>query len=545
MSLSVPLTLRVGDQHVTRQTQSLSFRKEAVGGVRSISFALARPLTDLTGLDPLSKVYVYDGRSAEIVADGRLADTGRSAGSGEQSWDVVAFGPAQHASDFTQPSVFIERSMSEGWRHVTVIHADATPSVTTKPGETGAGATQGLLLALPSGLSIGLNSRVMYRYEPLYVYTGQTLGGYQFTWDTSHTDASWTIGAVTSTNADYAASESSYSTTWNSASGTANRVVVTNFPAGRNVLELYVEWLGAPTTTADETWGWFESVVVRPQLKEKDGTDLAPVFHANSYIVAHNVVYDLLGRGLLPEYDAARAEVDEGGVYQITHLAYRDGVTPANILDDLMVMNPAYRWYTTPDTTGDGYGFHWQPWPTSVRYEATMEDGGSFPLSAQDLYNEVWVRWVDEGGNQHTYVASMACQLLDENGLTRRGFVDLGAEAGSADNAIVTATTFLEEHNVPKNGGTLNVGRPIRDVITGRMVDPWEIEPGELVRVRGVEAYADSLNADANDGRAVFRIHAVDYTSDGNMATLSLDADPTDVASALASLMTTRQRGRS
>lgn len=541
MSLPVPLTVRVGDQHVTKQVQSLAFRREAVGGVRSISFSLARPLSDLDGMDPLAKVYVYDGRSGETVAQGRLADTGRGASANGQQWDCVAFGPAQHASDITIPSVFIERSLSDGWRVVDVVHPEATIGTSSKPGDSAATPSTGVLAAFPEGVNVNTGSRTVLRYEALWRYTGQLLGGFQYNWDTSQTSATWTIEGVTRSNAT--GGEVAAGVAWNTAGGAANQAVGSTFPAasGRNTFELRIRWNGGAATTVADTWGFFENVVIRPQLKVKDGTDLGAAFHNNAYIIATNVVNDLLGR-LLPEYDGANATIEGGSTYQITQLAYHNGVNPEQVLADLMAMEPAFRWTTGPDVTGDGYQFRWEAWPTTVRYEATLDDGGSFPLSAQNVYNEVWVRWVASHGGEIVTILTGNCPVLDDNGLRRVAFVDLGTEVGSEANADQVAQTFLDEHRVPKNAGTLTVARPIRDVLTGAMVQPWEIEAGELVRILGVEAYPDAFNADTNDGQGVFRIHAVDYTTEGNTATLALDSDPRETEDALVKLLNQRSR---
>jgi hypothetical protein len=57
-----------------------------------------------------------------------------------------------------------------------------------------------------------------------------------------------------------------------------------------------------------------------------------------------------------------------------------------------------------------------------------------------------------------------------------------------------------------------------------------------------VEAYPDAFNADTNDGRGVFRIFSVDYTTEGNVATLALDSDPRETEDALVKLLNQRTR---
>ena len=49
MTIPVPLTVSIAGKHITQQTGSLAFRREAVGGVQSITLGLNAPLkTELT-----------------------------------------------------------------------------------------------------------------------------------------------------------------------------------------------------------------------------------------------------------------------------------------------------------------------------------------------------------------------------------------------------------------------------------------------------------------------------------------------------------------
>lgn len=538
MSLPVPLAVRVGDRHITREVQSLSFRREAIGGVRSISFSLARSLADLDGLDPLAKVYVYDGRTAETVAEGRLADTGRGASANGQQWDCVAFGPAQHASDITSPLIYVDRAV-EGWRFYTAssVGAGATFSSGQRP-NVAAGDT-GLLAAWADGTQVVLGSTVAIRYEGVRE-AGMKLARIAYDRVNGFTSASWLNEAIISTAGSWGGGDFEFkSDTWSTVSGSTFAEVGTDFTNGRDVVDLRTAWGGgAATVIGDTAWGFFVPVVEAIRMNQK-GTEVVSGY--NGLARTFQIVADLLGR-MLPEFDGASATIDTASVYDIDQMTYPGGVTAAQVFDDLMALVPGYRWYTTPDTTGNGYGFRWETWPTEVRYEATLEDGGSFPLSTQQVYNGVIVQWTDPSGRPRTSRVTAANDLLGAEGLTRQTAIDLGAEVGSEANAAAAGAAFLDEHSVPKNAGTLTVSRPIRDVISGSLVQPWEIEAGELVRILGVEAYPDAFNTSSNDGRGVFRIHAVDYTSEGNAATLALDSDPRDTESALVALMEQRER---
>lgn len=534
MTLSVPLTVRVGDHHITQQVQALSFRKEAIGGVRSISFNLARPLADLAGLDPLAMVYVYDSRSAEPVAQGRLSDTGRSASGGGQAWGCVAFGPIQHASDFSAPKIYIDRSVSDGWSVVDIVHPEATIGAGTRP-DGGTNPTQGVLSNWPSGIGVNTNSRVVYLYDRVW-QSGDRLAWFEGNVICGiNSVGGWAVEVNVGNDGSLSATASG---PWMSTA--AQDVSASLLGSSYNTLALRSIWYGgAATTTGDDTWAHFYDVAIETLRHERDGTAISAGYVGTT--VTWAIVDDLLGGGRLPDFDGANATVAaSSGV--VDRLAYPDGVNCEQVLADLMEIDPAYRWYTYPDTTGEGYGFTWGLWPTTVRYEATLDDGADFPLSTRDVWNSVVVRYTDPLGRTRHVWRTLACQILDDAGLTRTTTIDLGSEAGTNDQAIAAGDAFLEAHNVPKNGGTLNVARPIRDVITGAMVQPWEIEAGELVRVLGVEAYPDAFNADTNDGQGVFRIHALDYNSDGNVAVLALDADPRETEDALVQLMNQRTR---
>ena len=539
MTLPVPLVVRVGNTRLTRQVQSLSFRKEAVGGLRSISFGLSRPLTQIADITPLTKVYVSDARNGGAIGEGRLADTGRAAGSDGQKWDCVAFGPAQHASDWPSPLIYVDRRISDdAWEYVDIVHPAATSfSSGTRPNDATPAAPQGLLAVFNGDLNINTNSRVVRRYTPVW-QSGQKIARVAFNWVTSTTFANWRVRARTSLDGT-TTGENAYDAAWTTAGGTAAPVVVTDFPNGRNAVELQAIWTGgAAAIGADGDWAWFEAIMVRSMLTDKAGADITTGY-TNNYVLAHEVVGDLLGRRL-PEYDGANATVTTT-TQNIDQLAYPDGVTPAQVLDDLMQVEPAFRWYTTPDLTGSGkYGFRWEQWPTTVRYEATLDDGGSFPVSTQTIYNRAVVKYTDATGGRRWSGTTSSNPLLGS--LVRQAVIDLGSEAGAAATATAAGNAFLAENSVPKNSGTLTVSRPIRDMIRGCWVQPWEIEPGELIRVRGVEGYASAFNASDSDGQSVFRIFANDYTSEGNTATLALDSDPRETEDALVKLLNQRTR---
>lgn len=528
---ALPLAVRIGDRHITREVSGLAFRKEAFGGLRSISLRLARPLDRFDpNLAALSKCYIYDGRSAETVAEGRLSDFGRSAGTDGQQWDLVAFGPAQHATDVTFPYVLVHNSTD------FKRHSDSTKNATTGSDER-ADTSPSLLISAEEGKTV-TTSWVGKMVSRLMRNAGMELGRVSCEIDAGVTDADYVLQLVVNDGSDTVVDSAGANTTQT----TLEDTIAGSIPAGADAVSIRVVRNSTGTTGAENQWFEFWNINQRALLIDKDGTDRVTGY-GNDYILAADVVKDLLGRHLA-QFDGANATVSTSGTYQIDQLSYPDGVTAEQVLNDLAILEPAYVWYAKEDITGAGYQFFYEALPTSVRYEVTLDDGGTFPVSTQELFNEVTVRWTDKDGRPRTNVRTLACAALDDAGITRSTVIDLGDEIGSTAAANRAGDNFLAEHNVPKNAGTLNVSRPIRDLTLGRMVAPFEIEPRELIRVRGVESNPDALNADSNDGQTVFRIWATTYTSDSNTAALELDTDARTTTNALRKLAKRRNRKR-
>jgi hypothetical protein len=130
---------------------------------------------------------------------------------------------------------------------------------------------------------------------------------------------------------------------------------------------------------------------------------------------------------------------------------------------------------------------------------------------------------------------SQSVDILTAASFHRTGFVDLSDNVGSDNNAAQSGQQFLDDHATPTNSGTLTIARPILDRYTGRYVYPWEVRPGYLVRIRGVEPQVDLLNTNRN-GSSICRIIGVEYGDSSNTAQCDLDAYPIEQAQQIATL---------
>jgi hypothetical protein len=542
MTLPVPLAVRIGNRHVTREVSAVGFRKEAIGGVRNIRLRLDRPLDRFdVDLAALSRVYIYargQGDETVPIAEGRLSDFGRgvSANDGQQ-WDMTAFGPLQHASDKTFPYIVIDQDLGR-W----LFDSKNTEIAKVLYYEIG-GDSHGHIHKPETGATISTTYKSNASYRAL-IDAGQKLGGLISTWRGGVADGNYRAQIITQTGiggGENVAYDAALGT------GVTNKsvVVVTDFTNGDNLVALRMARQTTGTTSGNTDWLKWNNLQVRALVLGQDGSEITTGYTA-TYVLAHGVVADLLGR-VLDQYDGANASIDVTAAYQIDQLAYPDGVTAAEVLDDLMVLEPAFYWTTGPsDPTTGLYAFSWQPWPTTVRYEVSLDDGGSFPASTQETHNRCLVRWKDPSGRVRNTLRTLACPTLDNATppVVRQAILDLGDDVGSAAAAARAGDNFLAEHNVPANAGTVTVSRPIRDLVTGALVQPFEIEPGNLIRVRGIESYPDALNASSNDGQTVFRIWSMEYDSDSNSASLELDTWSRTTANAIARLIQRRRRRR-
>lgn len=534
--IPVPLSVRLSvpgrDIHVTDELADLSFGSTSPGGYDTCTVQLHRPLTFTPAeVTQFARLYVYDGRSAATVWEGRLQDPGRSVGDAGEVFQLVAVGGNAHLSDRTLPYIIIDRLLDkfELFRLST-----EHPKADRKVDDTD-GGTPAIWLLAPTGTAWADSTTCTMAYTAIR-NAGMKLGAYSVSGDCGRsTTAIWRWQTVT--RDAVGAGTVDRNVDFNTGGQPSSlRIAGVSFPTGNDHLEFRVQQVSSTTQTAnDDTWALFANFHVVALLKNKSGTDLPSPYPYGTTVAAHEVVEDLLGR-CLPELDGPNATVATTA-YTVDQLSYPDGVTPRDVLADLITLEPAYTWHVwESDPITGKFEFEWVAWPTAVRYEVDAGDGFDSPASGNTLFNKCRVRYRDAGGRTRSQLRTQAVPLLDANGLERTHFIDMGDETGTAAGAIRAADQFLLEHAAPVNAGRVQVTQPILDILGGRMVSPWEIRPGSLVRVRGVESQTDSLNSNGRDGLTIFKIAAMTYEASSATATLDLDTFAPTVARRIAQL---------
>jgi hypothetical protein len=527
MTLNIPLSVRIKatraggtviDRHVTRELIDFSFRSTAPGGFASARFSLHRPLfLEADDIRPFANVYVYDP-AGQVVWEGRLEDPGRSAGNNGEVWEVAALGPATHTRDRTVPIVYVDTRLSAFYTSNgsgRAYNVGTRESSAVTDGALNISAGRGSVV---TQLSLGAGT-----YDVLYL-TGQDLARIYFDWDGGFSSGSTQAelrttedlgGTTTITSSNISTSGGSLvAELGGSPAITANhnRVLLVNRRSGADLNPV----------SDDNYWIEFYNMAVVGQRYNQSGGLITSGYSSNT-VLASEVVADLLGR-VLTQYDGGNATIATTS-YAIEQLAYPDGVTAEKVLADLMELDVGYLWEAWESNVAGKNRFVFRAWPTSIRYEADVVDGYSSVGSASDLYNAVTVRYRDSISQIRTVRRTQTVTVLDDASLTREAFIDLGDEVSTQANAERAGDQFLAEHQTPANAGRLTIARKIVDFDTGRMVNPWEIKPGYLIRVRGLESSVDAISGTARDGTTIFKIAAVEYSVSDASAQLELDTD--------------------
>lgn len=527
MSLTIPLAVRLstakGDRHVTKDLHDLSFRSVAPGGFASATLTLSRPLAiQPDEIAEFGQVYIYDRRDGQTAWEGRLEDPGRSAGEGGEVWQITATGPAAHAQDRTVSLIYADRRL-EGWS----IGAQSTVSVNVSFNDD-----EAIKMSLAAGTTFGVGLAGLAVYHQI-AYTSQEIGYVNIPWSSGAASSNLELRLGTSLGTGGTTAVDTDTASLTPGALTGSRGGINPITSGHDTVRLRFVRTASDLAVANDTvWVQF-TPHVRGLLKDATGADITSGYTTDT-VLASEVVADLLGR-LLPRYDGAGATITTTS-FPIDQLSYPDGASPQKVFEDLMTIEPAYYWAAWETNTSGNHRFEWVPWPATVRYEASTADGFDSPSSASELYNAVSVRWRNGIGVGLTTRRTSTVKILDDAGLTREAYLDLSDEAGSPTMAIQAGDEFLAQHTTPVNSGSLTIARPILDIDKGRYVQPWEIRPGSLIRVRDVLPRVDSLNATARDGVTIFKIAGMDFNASSATATLDLDSYPLTVSRAIADL---------
>ncbi|MGL5826891.1 MAG: hypothetical protein ACRCYU_19085 [Nocardioides sp.] len=510
--MSIGVRIRAGDEDriVTRLVQGLRFRKTAPGGHADASATLDFPYEGFTSLGPNDRVYLYDTRSGETIWEGYTTSPGASGRRAE----LAALGGSSLLSDMKDRYIWVDAVLANWRRAEVAMQAASLTDVSSFP-DTG---TECLKIQFPSGQpSPGSGTgRMVYDH---FIGSRHKLGGYRMTTKAGKASANFRmttkVGAVDVINRNFATSGL-----------TQSAFTPGDFSAGQSQVEIRIQNIGATTNIGDDdTWGGFSLIRVAGQRLNVDGSSVAMGLSHVTSLTADEVVADIVGMNpqLLDPQESSVAT----SAFLIDQLAYLEPTTIAQVLDDLSLWEPDYLWSVHESNADGKHRFTYTQWPTLPRYELGSQEGFEETGGDFDLCNRIQVSWVDTKGIKR--VRSWGLEALDlgvgspvdnATGLANPGYmgrirdadlVELPDGLGTFANAERIALQTLTPKTTKVFSGRATVQQRITDTILGMPVDPWEIEPGNLVRHR-------------ETGRD-YRLSEVEYEQDSNTATLMLN-DP-------------------
>jgi hypothetical protein len=528
--LCVEVTGDAGARHITREIASLRFRKTAPGGFGPASCSLHHPLAVN---DPLIKAFsrlrITDGRHGGVIHEGLLVDPAQAVSEQGQLYELTVDGPSSLASAREEAVLYIDQRL-EPWRRSGT---DTTNQFFKTDSGTYSDNRPTLDTSVGRNVVVGLGYLGAWHNE-MFNDAGQHIARVSFSWLAEKADTDWEVRLRLRDAVSGGATTDAYTADFQTGGVAVAKVITTDWPATRAIVALVVRSKAAVTVLDDTTYARFMSIIVRGTLYSAAGAELtAAASYTTNTVKAHEIVADVIGR-FLPEVDGAGATIDTSGTYTITSLVYPDAVTPAKILEDMMGFEPTYWWGIYEANTAGQYRFAWQPYDLNTRYVIPPDAGFSSSTSSVELLNRVIVRYVDASGQRRTVTRTAANATLDAAGLIRSRTIDAGDNIHTSTDAARIGDQYLTQHASPGNAGTLYVAQPVVDLLTGRTVMPWEIEPGYVVQVPGVAPNPDVLNATGADGFTRFLSVAMEYDSDTAMATLELDNNALEASIQLA-----------
>jgi hypothetical protein len=580
----VPLGVRffsvvnAGERWVTRWVDDVTFRSVVPGGFASatITLRVPRDAGPISRPDPLgfsalvelfNRVQIVDLRSLEVAWEGRIEDPARQVD--PDTWQIGALGSMVAATDVQKPVFYIDTSLDH-WIPSETLFASGVFG--TLPWdlwrtEKDDGARK-LTTTFATGYQFNSSTQdYAWRWDSHGF--DQAIARFTTTHDGSSSGGGFANAAVIlgiSANAqiDF--------TLFSSAELTKTNVIGTDF-TDQNVRYILIGDAGpSGTTFYDVTNTITVQIKVRnPKVlgmrQNRFGTKLVTAANYTSdYVTVAQVVEDVVGRFLVggwyelglnvPWPGSVRPQdvfIDATDTTHILHLSYPDGATAADILNDLatQVQTNAYwaiwesGWKASSPEDPQampGFRFEWAKWPANWGYLATSQDGFEGQPNGGDVYNFAFYRYPDSDDNNQAHVTTgwLADDMAPElymGGFTRAITVNksdptVGATADTLRDA------YLNSKKKVQNAGTLTVQRPIQlydagnnsNSGAGRMVDPWMLRPGKLIRITDLPprtgstdmSYGSTAPSQALDG-TIFRVVATDYSSSDNTCRLSLD----------------------
>lgn len=471
-----PLAFVVDGKHVSARTEGLRMSWSAYGGDRALSGAVKVPRHFFDDLGPGVEVQAHDARTAATVWQGHAENPGLRVGALGEEYDLVAFGGALRLQAAATPLGYVVRDLSLWERSPNTQKGAQTRN------DERADESPTLAVYANDGKNVSTAWRGEYVLRALK-RAGLELGWVYTEYDAGVADDDYRMRLLTGTSPasltmlrDYPAA-----TTANSMQAQLSTVL----PSGHSVAAVRAARVDTAVAATDDHWFEFWNLAASQVRLALDGSTVTAGTYNTGKVYAHDVIADMLARGMAPGADTAKASVASFS-FGIDTLDWLDGVTMGDALEALRIFEPDLFW------TLYGDKFTAAAWDDdNPRYVVSKRDGGiTKPGREFSECNRVLVTWTDDRGRERTTTFDLdngtdaaeyeaAGYPMPSLTYTRDADpISLPEGVGSEANARRVAIHVLGQANDPPASGTAVVGRRIRDLWSGADVYPHEIRPG-------------------------------------------------------------------
>lgn len=516
-----PLALVVSDgvteRHVTRRTSGLRFKRSAYGGDVDLTCAMRLARGTFTNLGANDPVRAYDARSGAVMFSGDVSNPGATVGPSGESYQLQALGTAARLQAHAKAQAYV--LTGEGGFNFQ--ESGGPKGVQTDVRERDSDGEPRYLSWANEGKNVYTNWRGDWVNRQLQ-RIGRRLGRVDFTIDAGLTNGGYQWQLWVGPDSDNMARVDVAPVT-TSASTLSRGFDTGQIRAQDDTVMLRIVRTGVARTAADEDWFRFTNPILMQRRKNPDGTSVQTGYGpTHNYVTASDVIADMVGDGMFPGADPAKVTIAEFD-YQIDTLAWLDGITMGDALEQLRSFHPDLWWRAEGDRFTAGVWDDENP-----RYSITKRDGGiTLPGQEITLCNRVLVSWKDKRGKDRVTEVTAVVPGLD---YTRDADpVTLPEGAGSEANALRAGQKALTMTNRPPKAGTAVIRRPVRDNYLGCDVSPHEVLPGHTV-----------LEQETGD---TYRLTEVEYVDDDGAASLTL-GEPRLTQEQFMARLARRQRRR-
>jgi hypothetical protein len=580
----VPLGVRIYnvywalDVWITNIVEDVEFRSVAPGGFASATLKLRDDGSQSRALLAAlyNRVQVVDLATMEIVWEGRVEDPSHTADTDGETWELGVSGTMVATSDWKIPLWYADAGL-DGW-----IQGDpgspASVSLDT-PADTS------LSITLKQGFTWAANnsSGEVWRYNrPGEV--GMFIGRFTLTYDGTGSGTEADFDVVTDTELAGGVDVTAFDANGGAPTTKTNIVGDVNSFADSHDYSIYLSVIrqsaaASYTTTRDSPAVRITPVGIQALRVDRAGNRLTNVsdYSHGDFVLVRHVVEDVIGRLMVGTTDfeditpfPAFATVNPATVYidatdttQITTLMYLDGATAADVMNDMMTVQTSAYWAVWESAFGSvhgangladtGYRIEWATWPNGWGYLATSQDGLEEQPTADGLYDNVVVKFTNNALTGQPLRSDLAPPRFNSTppssdqrppdlaagNLSRCTVMDK-AQPGNDSDALNAGVAWLgqRDQRLAKNAGALTIKRPIlfydaganSDRGAARMLDPWMIRPGKLLKL--ADQIPDGDMTDLSHGTSavpdthagtIYRVVATTYSASDNSCRLELD----------------------